>query len=68
MKKYNVTVSNKLLSEDRIVPVTAKSAQDAHKEMLFGELTEYDEITEIRNEDGVLVYGTEGFVNVYRDA
>ena len=68
MKTYNVTVSNKLLSEERIISTTARSAQDAHKDMLFGELTDYDEITEIRNEDGVIVYDSRGFVNVYRDA
>lgn len=67
MKIYNVTVNNKLLSEERIVNIKAQDAQSAHKEMLFGELTEYDEIVEIRNSEGVLVYGTSGFVNAYND-
>ena len=67
MKIYKVTVTNTVLDEDRIVDVQAVNPQDAHKEALFTEVTEFDKIVEIRNNSGVLVYGSEGFVNAYRD-
>ena len=44
-----------------------KNKKLVYKEALFTEVTEFDKIVEIRNNSGVLVYGSEGFVNAYRD-
>lgn len=69
MKKYNVTVNSSILNEDRVIPVDAKDAMTAHKEAMFSEGFDlsFDKILEIRNSAGVLVYGSEGFVNSRRD-
>jgi len=69
MKKYNVTVNSSILNEDRVVSVEARDAQNAHKEAMFCEGFDlsFDKIVEIRNAAGVLVYGSEGFVNARRD-
>lgn len=68
MKIYKVTINNTMLNQERIIDVKAVSPMDAHKEVLWdGELSCDDEIVEIRNSSGVLVYGQQGFVNAYRD-
>lgn len=69
MKKYKVTVNSKLLNEERPIEVEARDAQDAHKEAMFSEGFDlsFDEVVEIRNSSGVLVYGSDGFVNARRD-
>lgn len=66
MKKYRVTINNTLIEEERQLDVNASNPQDAHKDVLW-DLNEYDEIVEIRNPEGVLVYGEQGFVNALRD-
>jgi hypothetical protein len=69
MKKYKVTVNSSLLNEERPIEIEAIDPQDAHKEVMFSEgfdLT-FDQVVEIRNSSGILVYGTEGFVNADRD-
>lgn len=69
MKQYTVTVTSSLIDEERIVTINAKDPQDAHKETMFSEGFDmsYDKIQEIRNDEGVLVYGQSGFVNALRD-
>ena len=67
MKIYKVTVTNTVLDQDRIVEVKGKNPQDAHKEALFTEVSEFDKISEIRNTKDILVYGQQGFVNALRD-
>lgn len=69
MKKYNVTVNSSLLNEERTIQVDGSNPQDAHKEAMFSEGFDlaFDEVVEIRNTSGVLVYGSEGFVNARRD-
>lgn len=69
MKKYKVTVNSNLLNEERLIEIDARDAQDAHKEAMFSEGFDlsFDEVVEIRNPSGVLVYGPEGFVNARRD-
>tara|TARA_B100001094_G_scaffold274525_1_gene281585 strand:- start:69 stop:281 length:213 start_codon:yes stop_codon:yes gene_type:complete len=67
MKIYKVTVTNTVLDQDRIVEVKGKNPQDAHKEALFTEVSEFDKIAEIRNSKDILVYGQQGFVNALRD-
>ena len=48
MKIYKVTVTHTVLDQDRIVEVKGKNPQDAHKEALFTEVSEFDKIVEIR--------------------
>lgn len=69
MKKYKVTINNSLINEEIVREVEARDAQDAHKEAMFSEGFDlsFDEVVEIRNSSGVLVYGPEGFVNARRD-
>ena len=69
MKKYTVTVTSSLVDEERTININAKDPQDAHKETMFSEgfNMSYDKIQEIRNDEGVLVYGQTGFVNALRD-
>ena len=67
MKIYKVTVTNTVLDEARIIDIKGVNPQDAHKEALFTEVSEFDKIIEIRNNKGVLVYGSQGFVNALRD-
>ncbi len=69
MKQYKVVVNSNLLNEERTLEVVAKNAMDAHKETMFSEGFDlsFDQVVEIRNLSGVLVYGSEGFVNAERD-
>ena len=69
MKKYNVTVNSSILNEERVITVEAPDAMTAHKEAMFSEGFDlsFDKILEMRNPAGVLVYGSEGFVNSRRD-
>jgi len=69
MKQYKVIVNSKLLNEERPIEVEARNAMDAHKETMFSEGFDlsFDEVIEIRNPAGVLVYGSDGFVNADRD-
>lgn len=69
MKQYKVVVNSSLLNEERTLEVDAKNAMDAHKEAMFSEGFDlsFDQVVEIRNLTGVLVYGSEGFVNADRD-
>lgn len=69
MKQYKVVVNSSLLNEERTLEVEAKNAMDAHKEAMFSEGFDlsFDQVVEIRNLTGVLVYGSEGFVNADRD-
>ena len=69
MKQYKVVVNSNLLNEERTLEVEAKNAMDAHKETMFSEGFDlsFDQVVEIRNPSGVLVYGSEGFVNAERD-
>jgi len=67
MKKYRVTINNTLIEEERHFDVDALNPQAAHKDVLW-DLAEFEEIAEIRNPEGVLVYGEQGFVNALRDA
>jgi hypothetical protein len=67
MKIYTVTVTNTVLDNTREVVIQAKNPQEAHKEALFTEVNQYENIVEMSNEKGVLVYGDKGFVNIYRD-
>ena len=66
MKQYSVTINNTILNEERTVKVKAADPMTAHKDTLW-DLSEYDEIIEIRNSNNILVYGSEGFVNALRD-
>ena len=69
MKKYKVIVNSNLLNEERSIEIEARDAQDAHKETMYSEGFDlsFDQVVEIRNSSGVLVYGPEGFVNASRD-
>lgn len=69
MRKYKVTINSTLLEEERQIVIEAKDPQDAHKETMFGEGFDlnFDQVVEIRNDQDVLVYGSQGFVNKYRD-
>lgn len=69
MKKYKVIVNSSLLNEERPLEIEARDPQDAHKEAMFSEGFDlsFDQVVEIRNSSGVLVYGPDGFVNARRD-
>ena len=67
MKSYKITITNTVLDEKKTVELEAANPQDAHKEALFNSIGEFDEITEIRSDRDILVYGPDGFVNALRD-
>lgn len=61
MNSYLVTIEDGFYIT-RSVNIKAKSAMDAHKQVLFSELNEDEEIKTIKNSSGELVYGANGFV------
>jgi len=48
----------------RTVTIESTNVMECHKQVMFDELTNSEEIVEIRDQDDQIVYGLDGFVNL----